>query len=249
MDTKNQVEKSEETTDSSTASLLRDLGARISRLRSADGNALRKYHVDLELAHERLKKISDELKANFHICPQICQKLLSQQGAKEYYILLENDDKNREKTRSKFQGLSQSLSETEAVLKELPRLLDQKSELAGIGDMGRRRSIKNALENCKDVQDELAEWKKSARRSLEKIVNSRLPTLLELESLLPDTGSAARPTKTSNTSNTSKTARTARTARTKGAPKRVTAGASPRAHPKDSEDAAARGSTEATRKH
>ncbi|MCZ6795761.1 MAG: hypothetical protein O7J95_19310 [Planctomycetota bacterium] len=172
--------------EASTADILAELEARSEAFRGASEDDLKAFQKMLEELRERLKTLSDDIKANFNVCPQLAQKLLSKQSAEEYFILLENDDRLREKTRFKLENLRRSLADSDEYFDTLVAFMGQGTKVHTIGNPDYRRSVKSVFDKCKNLKDDLSEWRKSARRGLEKIASTPLPEKLGLEHLLPE---------------------------------------------------------------
>ena len=176
----------EETKTLSKEQLLADLCARLDALASAEPETLGAYLTDLQSVREAIEQLSSDLKAQFHICPQVSQRLISSQSEREYLVLLERDEKRRSMVRDKLVSLSETLVGAERVLYPLSEFADRISFIDSIEDDEYRRSIRKEADKLPKIADELLEWKKSARRGLEKIAKSKLIGLLEIEKLVPD---------------------------------------------------------------
>ncbi|MBN1443322.1 MAG: hypothetical protein JXA90_11490, partial [Planctomycetes bacterium] len=199
METTMQAEaQTTERSGSPVVSMIEALGQRAENLRALPAGEVDAFNRDVEALHASLKRISDDLKASFHICPHLGQRVISEKARRDLFRDLESDEQLLEKIRGKLMALCECLLETEEVLKVLPELTAMRSALDAISDAGRRRTARNHLDNCRDLQEDLLEWKKSARRGLEKIIESGLPETFDIDLSLPGQEPDASPPRASS---------------------------------------------------
>ncbi|MEM7235265.1 MAG: hypothetical protein AAF517_24010, partial [Planctomycetota bacterium] len=182
-----------ETTTSDVTELVANLAVRVEEITQADDEGLSSFQSDIESVFERLSSVNDDLKASFHVCPQVSQKLVSRTVEAEYVVILESDESLASKTKTKLEALKESLLQTEAIASSLHPLLSRRSVLDQIENPEFRRSIKNVFDRCVDTEKELTEWKKTARRGMEKIAASTIPAVLGIDELLPGVRGRRRP--------------------------------------------------------
>lgn len=177
----------------STADLgIEDLDRRLRAASNLDAEGMDRLQEELDAVEVSVRELSDDLKASFHICPNLTQRVISPQSTQEFLILLEEDASLRERVGSKLEELSSCLRRATTTLTALPSLTSRRADVASGVEPDRRRRVRNRLDALHDLQEELEEWSDSAQRGLRKIIASGVPSRLGLE-LDDGTGAGARP--------------------------------------------------------
>jgi len=160
------------------------------RERELDQATRESLREDIATAVEMFSEVAGQLKAAFHIVPQLHDRLASPQATNELASALESDTERRERMRVKIEELCAAVSEAEVLSRHSQQVRDLEARLADGAGPEFRRDLHDLFQRMRAVGKEVDEWCKSARRGLEKVGASALAKPLDLRELLAEFGSA-----------------------------------------------------------